>query len=95
LLPGEGEDDGWRRYGGGELWWCSVASISYVKSIGKGIKGSARRRGEEEYQIRVAVYLGLAGICEEQWRGCGALTGDLGQPGGSLVVLIEGNQRGD
>jgi hypothetical protein len=47
--------------------------ISCVKSVGKNIKRSARRRGEWECQNRAAVYLGWAGICKKQRRDCGAL----------------------
>jgi hypothetical protein len=46
--------------------------IGCVIEHGKNVRGCAGRRGEGECQIRVAVYLGWAGICKKQWRDCGA-----------------------
>jgi hypothetical protein len=67
VLPGIAPGNGRRSFGGGELRLSRVASISYVKSIGKNVTRCARVRGEGECQIRAAVSLGVAGF-DETWR---------------------------
>jgi hypothetical protein len=94
VLPGMAPGNGRRSFSGGELRLSRVASISYVKLIGKNVTRCARVRGEGECQNWAAVSPGVAGF-DETWRRMSRA------PVSNCVGLAaprtgegEGNQRG-